>query len=149
MHPWRMFGAGMIVAGLATFAVLKAQQRGTLTAMDFIEIQQLANRFAQAIDTCSNNGYDYAAAQRQIRTTHASLENVWGRYDRRRPGDVCSSQSTAARHADGDGLHRDSATGESLRPGDRYLLQQRVRLCRRTAANKDNPCIPGECLGPV
>lgn len=32
----------------------------TLTALDYFEIQQLANRYAQAIDTCSNNGYDYA-----------------------------------------------------------------------------------------
>jgi 2,4-dienoyl-CoA reductase-like NADH-dependent reductase (Old Yellow Enzyme family) len=31
-----------------------------LTALDYFEIQQLANRYAQAIDTCSNNGYDYA-----------------------------------------------------------------------------------------
>jgi hypothetical protein len=33
---------------------------GTLTALDYIEIQQLVNRYAFAIDTCSNNGYDYA-----------------------------------------------------------------------------------------
>lgn len=32
----------------------------TLTAMDYIEIQQLVARYARAIDTCSNNGYDYA-----------------------------------------------------------------------------------------
>jgi hypothetical protein len=31
-----------------------------LTAMDYIEIQQLVARYARAIDTCSNNGYDYA-----------------------------------------------------------------------------------------
>jgi hypothetical protein len=39
---------------------LYAQQKATLTALDYIEIQQLANRYAQAIDACSNNGYDYA-----------------------------------------------------------------------------------------
>ncbi len=32
----------------------------TLTALDYIEIQQLVARYARAIDTCSNNGYDYA-----------------------------------------------------------------------------------------
>jgi hypothetical protein len=37
-----------------------AQQAGTLTALDYAEIQQLANRYAHAIDTCANNGYDYA-----------------------------------------------------------------------------------------
>jgi SnoaL-like domain len=31
-----------------------------LTALDYIQIQQLVARYAQAIDTCSNNGYDYA-----------------------------------------------------------------------------------------
>ncbi len=31
-----------------------------LTAMDYIEIQQLVNRYAFAIDSCANNGYDYA-----------------------------------------------------------------------------------------
>ena len=31
-----------------------------LTALDYIEIQQLVAKYAQAIDTCSNNGYDYA-----------------------------------------------------------------------------------------
>ena len=31
-----------------------------LTALDYFEIQQLAAKYAQAIDTCSNNGYDYA-----------------------------------------------------------------------------------------
>ena len=32
----------------------------TLTALDYIEIQQLVSKYARAIDTCSNNGYDYA-----------------------------------------------------------------------------------------
>jgi hypothetical protein len=31
-----------------------------LTALDYIQIQQLVARYAQAIDTCSNSGYDYA-----------------------------------------------------------------------------------------
>ena len=31
-----------------------------LTALDYIEIQQLVAKYAQYIDTCSNNGYDYA-----------------------------------------------------------------------------------------
>ncbi len=32
----------------------------TLTALDYFEIQQLVSKYARAIDTCSNNGYDYA-----------------------------------------------------------------------------------------
>jgi len=37
-----------------------AVQPGELTALDYFEIQQLVARYARAIDTCSNNGYDYA-----------------------------------------------------------------------------------------
>jgi len=35
-------------------------QAGTLTAVDYQEITQLINRYAYGIDTCANNGYDYA-----------------------------------------------------------------------------------------
>jgi hypothetical protein len=31
-----------------------------LTALDYIQIQQLVAKYAAAIDSCSNNGYDYA-----------------------------------------------------------------------------------------
>lgn len=34
--------------------------RPTLTTQDYIDIQQLLNKYAFALDTCSNNGYDYA-----------------------------------------------------------------------------------------
>lgn len=36
------------------------QEPMNLTALDYIEIGQLVARYARAIDTCSNNGYDYA-----------------------------------------------------------------------------------------
>jgi len=39
--------------------VLQAKT-GTLTALDYQEITQLINRYAYGIDTCANNGYDYA-----------------------------------------------------------------------------------------
>ena len=45
-------------AGLAQQA--GTAQRAELTALDYFEIQQLVARYARAIDTCSNNGYDYA-----------------------------------------------------------------------------------------
>jgi hypothetical protein len=35
-------------------------QTSQLTALDYFEIQQLVAKYARAIDTCSNNGYDYA-----------------------------------------------------------------------------------------
>jgi hypothetical protein len=42
---------------VAAFAQQKPMQ---LTAMDYFEIQQLVAKYARYIDTCSNNGYDYA-----------------------------------------------------------------------------------------
>ena len=46
------------IVTLSTSAL--AQKPMTLTAMDYIEIQQLVAKYAKYIDTCSNNGYDYA-----------------------------------------------------------------------------------------
>jgi hypothetical protein len=47
-----------------TFHIAAAQSLASkprvLTALDYIEIQQLVAKYAKAIDTCSNNGYDYA-----------------------------------------------------------------------------------------
>jgi hypothetical protein len=48
---------GLSVPTLAGQTTAPAQ---TLTALDYIEIQQLVAKYARAIDTCSNNGYDYA-----------------------------------------------------------------------------------------
>src|SRR5438067_12179248 len=59
MHK-RLFALGLCAAGVVGVVAIRAQQKPTLTALDYIEIQQLANRYAHAIDTCSNNGYDYA-----------------------------------------------------------------------------------------
>jgi len=58
-----MLGAAVIVGlGLTGILTLRAQQSkpGTLTALDYVEIEQLMYRYGQNIDTCSNNGYDYA-----------------------------------------------------------------------------------------
>ena len=48
--------AAILVMPAAAFA----QKPLELTALDYIEIQQLVAKYARAIDTCSNNGYDYA-----------------------------------------------------------------------------------------
>jgi len=37
-----------------------AAQSNAFTALDYQEITQLINRYAYGIDTCANNGYDYA-----------------------------------------------------------------------------------------
>jgi hypothetical protein len=53
-------GVLTVVALCALPALSPAQQAMQLTALDYIEIQQLVAKYARAIDTCSNNGYDYA-----------------------------------------------------------------------------------------
>lgn len=58
---WMIVAGMMLVAApLAWVTVSAQQQTPALTALDYAEIGQLANRYAHAIDTCSNNGYDYA-----------------------------------------------------------------------------------------
>lgn len=73
---WNQHGnKGLVVTRLKVFAgltasamafilgVVWAQQPanpGALTAMDYIEMEQLMYRYGHAIDTCANNGYDYA-----------------------------------------------------------------------------------------
>ena len=56
------------LVGLVALGAVNAQQARTggstsvmaLTAMDYIRIKQLVNRYAFALDTGSRNGYDYA-----------------------------------------------------------------------------------------
>jgi len=52
----------MLAAGLILVCVASCRQPepAGLTALDYFEIQQLVAKYARAIDTCSNNGYDYA-----------------------------------------------------------------------------------------
>lgn len=57
-----------LTVGFTALGVVSAQQARTgapanvmaLTAMDYIQIKQLVNRYAFALDTGSRNGYDYA-----------------------------------------------------------------------------------------
>ncbi len=57
-----------VCAGTLTLLIVQAQKKAAgsshevmaLTALDYIEIQQLAARYAYAIDKCTNSGYDYA-----------------------------------------------------------------------------------------
>ena len=43
---------------LGTSGIAQAPMK--LTAMDYIEIEQLVAKYSRALDTCANNGYDYA-----------------------------------------------------------------------------------------
>ena len=56
----------LVGAFVALCSGARAQQptanagRSTLTTQDYIDIQQVLHKYAFALDTCSNNGYDYA-----------------------------------------------------------------------------------------
>jgi hypothetical protein len=58
----------MLAVAILAAVGIQAQQNsnnlpskaGTLTAQDYFEIEQLMYRYGHAIDTCANNGYDYA-----------------------------------------------------------------------------------------
>jgi SnoaL-like domain len=62
--------SGIGIAAVAALAFLAGRAQlggssataadGALTALDYQEITQLINRYAYGIDTCGNNGYDYA-----------------------------------------------------------------------------------------
>jgi hypothetical protein len=56
---WKILIA-LAVGAVSTFAVAQAQQKPTLTGQDYAEIMQLIARYPYVLDTCSNNGYDYA-----------------------------------------------------------------------------------------
>lgn len=56
-----------ICAAVLAVVIVQAQEQAdksakpmVLTAQDYIDIQQLAARYAYAIDKCTNSGYDYA-----------------------------------------------------------------------------------------
>ena len=52
--------SAILSVSVLAVAAQKKESKATLTALDYFEIQQLVNRYAFAIDTCSNKGYDYA-----------------------------------------------------------------------------------------
>ena len=55
---------GIVLAGDESVGVIRqvveAQRAPALTALDYEELRQLVHRYAYGIDTCGNNGYDYA-----------------------------------------------------------------------------------------
>jgi hypothetical protein len=81
----RMLSIALGVIAVLTFAFsAQAQQPSTtrpakpmrLTAADYVEIHQLIERYAFALDTCSNSGYDYADLYTEDGEFHVSQE--WG-----------------------------------------------------------------------
>ena len=62
MRRWTTVAVTAVAASLLTLVVVQGQPRSSasFTALDYAEIQQLVARYAFAIDTCGDNGYDYA-----------------------------------------------------------------------------------------
>ena len=60
----RRLAFALVTIGIAIVAVTTITRAATktqaLTALDYIEIQQLVNSYAFALDNCTNNGFDYA-----------------------------------------------------------------------------------------
>lgn len=50
----------LALAACGRSAAPPSERAAALTAQDYAEIQQLSARYAFAIDTCTNSGYDYA-----------------------------------------------------------------------------------------
>src|SRR5262245_8185423 len=59
-----LVAAAAVGAALAAFVTVRAQQTGiagaSLTALDYIEIQNLVAKYPYALDTGADNGYMYA-----------------------------------------------------------------------------------------
>jgi len=61
--PVAVVTATLVIGITAAASLVRAQQKisaGTLTAADYIEIQQLVARYGYAVDTHADNGYAYA-----------------------------------------------------------------------------------------
>jgi hypothetical protein len=68
MNKWQWLATVVVSAGIGACTALwidsarvsAAAKAPAFTAADYQEIAQLTNKYAYGIDTCSNNGYDYA-----------------------------------------------------------------------------------------
>jgi len=67
-----------LLIGIGAAPLVRAQQKvtgGSLSAADYIEIQQLVARYSYAVDTHADNGYAYA----DLFTTDGTFGNTKGR----------------------------------------------------------------------
>ncbi len=63
IHAIVLIGAATLLASAGVSAQDASRNTGPvmkLTALDYIEIEQLNHKYAWAIDTCSHDGFDYA-----------------------------------------------------------------------------------------
>lgn len=63
MNPFSGLALGVVMGSITAVAMLpmlSAQPRPSLSALDYHELTQLVHRYAYGIDTCGDNGFDYA-----------------------------------------------------------------------------------------
>lgn len=62
MRKWHLLIGALVASGMFALGAVWAQREEVpaLSAQDYYEIEQLMYRYAHAIDSCTNNGYDYA-----------------------------------------------------------------------------------------
>ena len=63
LKNWQTLLIVLVVVGVSALVVMRAQGGATpisLTAMDYVEIEQLNYRYAHVLDGCLNKGYAYA-----------------------------------------------------------------------------------------
>jgi hypothetical protein len=98
MTTMNMFKALSITAAvlLASSNGLRAAEPTKLTALDYIEIEQLSAKYAFAIDTCTNKGYDYADLYSD--DGEFAVSDTWGKQ-----GKVYAKGRDALANADGGG----------------------------------------------
>lgn len=82
MSYWRTALAATLSLGAVGFGVINAQrtsstggQPAALTAFDYVQIRQLANRYAFALDTGADNGYAFA----DLFTADGAFDDTTGR----------------------------------------------------------------------
>jgi hypothetical protein len=85
MSQWKLVIALVIGVGLGALATTQAQQKnarpGPLTALDYIQIQQLVARYSYALDTGAGDGYMYADLFAADGVMHTGGRQVTGRED--------------------------------------------------------------------
>lgn len=100
---WKI-GLGMLLGAGLALGIAQAQQKGTrpstLTPQDYIDIQQLIAGYSEAVDSCSNNGYDYA----DLYTDDGTYIDLWSNNGVREGGIKWQGRDKLAEAAGGGAL---------------------------------------------
>lgn len=96
MTKWKALAALSFGLALLAPAMVSAEEPMKLTPQDYIDIQQLSSKYAFAIESCTNSGYDYADLYTDDGTF--AVSQAWDN-----PGKVYARGRDALANADGGG----------------------------------------------